>query len=161
MYLGNFFQFFIYFNIIFFKAWSQPAIFSGVDEGLKYKHSKLSIEESEYWINKLKDYISIDKPFLNPELTLPQLAEGINTNPRILSQIINEKFNQNFYDFINQMRIEESKRMLVNSSNIKNILEILYETGFNSKATFNRAFKKATGLSPTEYKKRYLNPSVE
>ena len=70
-----------------------------------------------------------------------------------LSYIINDKFNLNFYDFINKYRIEESKQYLNKSSNIKTVLEIAYKVGFNSKTTFNSAFKKYTDMTPSEFRK--------
>lgn len=145
--------YFIYFNIIFYKAWYQPELFAGVEENVKYKSSKLTKEEAENWIVKLNNFVEINKPHLNPDLTLNQLAEDLEIPARVLSQIINEYFNQNFYDYINRLRIEESKRMLLDSSNKMTVLEILYEVGFNSKSTFNNIFKKMTGLTPTEYRK--------
>jgi AraC-like DNA-binding protein len=146
--------FLIFFNIIFFKAWQQPEIFSVLEENIRYKSSKLKKQEAESWIQKLNDIIKLKKPFLNPGLTINQLAEDISISPRVLSQIINEYYNQNFYDYINRLRIEESKAMLADSSSKKTVLEILYDVGFNSKTAFNIAFKKTTGLTPTEFRKK-------
>jgi len=146
------FIYFVYFNIIFFKAWYQSDIFSGVEENVKYKSSKLTKEEAADWLNKLENFVAQKKPYLNSELTLNQLAEDIQIPPRILSQIINENYNQNFQDYINKLRVEESKKYLGDTSNKKTILEILYEVGFNSKSSFNTSFKKHTNLTPTAYR---------
>ena len=145
----------VYFNFIFFKAWYQPEIFSGIEENVKYKSSKLTKEEADNWISILKRYIDSNKPYLNPDLSLNQLAESIQIQPRVLSQIINENYNQNFQDYINRLRIEESKKFLIDPVNKKTILEILYEVGFNTKSAYNVAFKKTTGLTPTEYKRKF------
>jgi AraC-like DNA-binding protein len=155
LYLGNFLQFFIYFNIIFFKAWNHPEIFKRIQEKEKYKHSRLTKSEALACVNRLNENFSNNKPYLNPELTLNDLAKDIDVHPRVLSQVINEYYNQNFFDVINHFRIEEAKKILLDTSNTKNVLEILYETGFNSKSTFNRAFKKETSFTPTEYKKKF------
>ncbi|MGE5432973.1 MAG: helix-turn-helix domain-containing protein [Syntrophomonadaceae bacterium] len=144
----------IYFNIIFFKAWFQPGIFAGAEVSIKYKSSKLTKEEAEGLINKLNSYIALNKPYLRPDLTLNQLAGELDIPPRALSQIINEYFSQNFYDYINRLRIEESKQMLIDTSSKKTVLEILYAVGFNNKSAFNIAFKRATSLTPTEYRKK-------
>lgn len=147
----------IYFNLIYFRAWYQSDIFSGVEENVKYKSSKLTKVESQEWIKTLENYVKQNKPFLNPEITLNQLAESIDISPRILSQIINENYQQNFQDYINRLRVEESKKYLLDAKNKKTVLEILYEVGFNTKSAYNIAFKKTTGLTPTEYKKKYQN----
>lgn len=92
------------------------------------------------------------KPFLNSKLTLQDLADLMNINIHSLSRLINEGCNKNFYDFINEYRIEEFKK-LVNDPQHKNLtyLAIALEVGFSSKTTFNRAFKKSTGKTPREY----------
>lgn len=156
-----FLVFFVFFNIIFFKGWQQPEIFSHIEENVKYKSSRLNKQEAEEWKKKLIEIMDSRKPYLNPGLMLNQLADELEVSPRFLSQIINEHFNQNFYDYINKMRIEESKKMLVDSSSSKKtVLEILYDVGFNSKTAFNVAFKKATGLTPTEYRKRFSKENI-
>ncbi|MGE5402702.1 MAG: helix-turn-helix domain-containing protein [Ignavibacteriales bacterium] len=147
----------IYFNIIFFRAWFQPGIFSGVETNIKYQSSKLTKEEAEGWISRINKYIALNKPYLKPDLTLNQLAEELDISPRILSQIINEYFNQNFYEYINCLRVEESKQMLLASSPKKTVLEILYAVGFNNKSAYYAAFKRATNLTPTDYRKKFTN----
>jgi AraC-like DNA-binding protein len=149
--------FLIYFNIIFFRAWLHPGIFAGVAVNVKYKTSRLTKEEAELWIDKLNRYIALNKPYLAADLTLNQLAEALDISPRTLSQIINEYFNQNFIDYINRLRIEESKLLLLDSMDRKTVLEILYAVGFNNKSAYNIAFKRATGLTPTEFRKKYTN----
>jgi AraC-like DNA-binding protein len=150
----------IYFNIIFFKAWYRSDLFAGVEETAKYRSSRLTRKDAEPVIEELNNFVECNKPFLNSELTLSQLAEKLNISPRILSQVINEYFNQNFYDYINRLRVEESKKILIDGSSKKTILEILYSVGFNTKSAFNVAFKKSTGLTPTEYKKRFAQESI-
>ena len=82
---------------------------------------------------------------------------GNRLNPaRYLSQVINAHTGLNFYDFISQYRIEEAKKILSEPFTNKTVLEVLYEVGFNSKSSFNTAFKKFTGVTPTHYKKEIV-----
>jgi AraC-like DNA-binding protein len=106
--------------------------------------------------NKLKDsllqYIEKEKPYLDPEVTLTGLAKKLGTNASVLSKVINTGTNQNFNDFINGYRIREVEEKLKSGEQKRQtLLGIAYDCGFNSKATFNRAFKKAIGSSPKEY----------
>ena len=160
IFLGMVGPYFIYFNILFFKAWYASDVFIGVEEHVKYKSSKLKKEEAVIFLEKLEKYIISEKPFLNPDLTLSLLADNLNMLPRTLSQLINEYYNQNFYDYINTLRIEESKKLLLDSSCKRTVLEILYEVGFNNKSAYNIAFKKVTGLTPTEFRKKFTEESV-
>jgi len=107
----------------------------------------------EYYI-KLMDLMKTKKPYINPDLTLVKLAEMVCVSRTHLSFIINVYANQKFYDFINYYRIEEAKKNLSEKINEKlSILDIAYLSGFNSKSSFNRAFKRFTKLTPKEYKK--------
>ncbi|MCD4693709.1 MAG: helix-turn-helix domain-containing protein [Calditrichales bacterium] len=104
-------------------------------------------------MEKLISFMKSEKKYLIPDLTLNELAEKVSIPPFHLSQILNTCLNQNFFDFINSYRIEESKKLLSeHSSNKKTILEIIYETGFNSKSVFNNAFKKYTGMTPSQFR---------
>lgn len=148
----NFFSFFVYFNIIFFKGLTQPEIFSGVEEKAKYSSSKLKESEGENLFIKLTSYMEENKPYLDPSITLKELAARTDIPARYLSQIINEYANKNFFDYIAWYRIEECKIKLLDSSSNRTILEVLYSAGFNSKSSFNAAFKKFTGVTPSDYK---------
>ncbi len=120
----------------------------------KYQKSGLSELDALTIHQRLTDLISSEKAFKNPELTLVELAQLLNIHPNILSQVINTLENKNFYDYVNEKRVEEFKTIVVLPKNQKyTLLSLALECGFNSKTTFNRNFKKSTGLSPTEYLK--------
>lgn len=113
-------------------------------------------------IDKLTAVMDETRPYLDPELTLPVLADMINVPRNYLSLAINEGMGQNFYDFINSYRIKEVKKQLDDpDNNEKNLLNLAFNSGFNSKATFNSVFKKNTGMTPTEYKKSISQQDVE
>ena len=123
----------------------------------KYEKSSLTNENSEKYLNKLLNVMESEKPFLNNDLTLQKLSDMLSISPHHLSQIINEKTNQNFFDFVNSYRIEEAKRLLLDKrGELLTILAIAEEVGFNSKSAFNIAFKKYTLLTPTQFKKQNL-----
>jgi len=94
------------------------------------------------------------KVFKQEELTLAQLARMLDVHPNNLSQVINTYENKNFYDYINSLRIEEFKSLALMPQNSRyTLLSLAFEVGFNSKTSFNRNFKKFTGLSPSSYLK--------
>lgn len=120
----------------------------------KYEHSNLQAAEKEKYLTILKDSMSKDKSYQSPELTLAQFAEKVNIPSYYVSQVINEKLNCNFFDFVNGYRVEAAKAMLIDPKlNHYTIVSISYEAGFNSKSTFYNAFKKVTGLTPSQYRK--------
>jgi AraC-like DNA-binding protein len=103
---------------------------------------------------ELEAFMVSQKPFLDPELSLQKLAEKLNVSLHFLSHTINTCFEENFFQFINRYRVEESKILLRHPDmSHYNILQIAYEAGFNSKTTFNTTFKKMTGVSPSAYQK--------
>ncbi|MBL4661622.1 MAG: AraC family transcriptional regulator [Alcanivoracaceae bacterium] len=121
----------------------------------KYKKSSLAQHDIEDNLIRLKKYMVLHKPYINPELNLNMLADNLNISPHHLSQVINAGNNTNFYDFINSYRLEEFKKQVAEPSNQKaTVLSIAFKVGFNSKATFNRLFKKSTQQTPSEYKRR-------
>jgi len=123
----------------------------------KYAGSGLVDSEKQRILQEILQHMENKKPWLEPELTVDQLATALNIRPKILSQVINETLHQNFFDFINRYRIEEAKRLLNNPPDKKiTVLEVLYQVGFNSKSSFNTLFKRHTGLTPSEFKKMHL-----
>ncbi|WP_397444736.1 helix-turn-helix domain-containing protein [Polaribacter sp. R77954] len=142
---------------LFLKAVNSPKLFKGIDVNLKtsneIKTSK-NIEQNED-LSALKSFMTHKKPYLNPSLTIRKLAAELKMNPRDVSVLINQNLNKHFFDFINEYRIEEAKKILKDpSKKAFTVLEILYEVGFNSKSSFNTAFKKHTGLTPTQFRKK-------
>ena len=108
--------------------------------------------ETEHWKSKIETLIQEEKLFENPELTLTDVAKKLKTNASIISKTINQGFQMNFNDCINNYRIEAVKNRFADGEHKKStLLGIAYDCGFNSKATFNRAFKKNTGKTPKEY----------
>jgi len=128
---------------------------SSEDKKQKYESSKLQDTQKEKYIQKLQTFVAQEKPHLEPELTLAQLSEQVNIPSHYLSQVINEKLDCNFLDFINGYRVTEAKAKLVDSKlSHYTILAVAYEAGFNAKSTFYTAFKKHTGMTPSQYRKQ-------
>jgi AraC-like DNA-binding protein len=121
----------------------------------RYLKSNLSAETQQVINQKLKAVMAGQKLFLNPELTLAELANTLAVHPNHLSQVINSMESKTFYDFINGLRIDEFKRLVAQPENQKyTLLGLAFECGFNSKTAFYRNFKNATGLTPTLYLKQ-------
>ncbi|NOX18541.1 MAG: helix-turn-helix transcriptional regulator [Chlorobi bacterium] len=120
----------------------------------KYKRSGLAEETKNEISGRLKEVMKKRRLFLNPDLTLNKLAEILELSPNHLSQVINEMFGKNFFDFVNGYRIEEAKKFLTSHETEDwTILAIAYEVGFQSKSTFNAVFKKVANETPSQYRK--------
>jgi len=142
-------------NVIIFRGLKQPELFSGIEEKPKYEKSPLTDEEADRLLGSLKNHLEVQKPHLVPGLSISGLARQMAVPARHLSQVINSQLGQNFVDFINFYRIEEAKRLLSESgASGRTILEIAYDSGFNSKSVFNKAFKKHAGMPPVEFRRK-------
>ena len=116
------------------------------------KEQNQSSELVSQWKPRLEKIMQEEKSYQDPELSLTQLAKALQTNPSLVSMVINKGFSMNFNDWVNKYRLEEVKSLFEKGEHKKQtLLSIAFECGFNSKATFNRAFKKATGLTPREW----------
>jgi len=149
--LSNFMVMFLISFLIFFSL-GVSNLFHGIESLTLTSQEKQTIDPAQ--ISALTLYMQDHKPYLDHLLTLDSLAKQVFMPPRQLSQVINRHFKQNFFEFINAYRIEESKLLLSEKANSKlTMLDIMAQAGFNSKATFNTFFKKIVGQTPTQYKK--------
>jgi AraC-like DNA-binding protein len=116
---------------------------------------------TEEIVRKITALMTSEKLFQEPELTLQQLADKLETPSYQVSQALNEGMKKSFYDVINGYRVEEAKRLLLDpdSSNYT-VLSVGFEAGFNSKTTFNTVFKKFTGLTPTDFRQKHFQAAL-
>ena len=110
------------------------------------------IEDLDQWKSHIDNLMRKKRLFISPQLSLLDLAKELNTNARNISQIINNGYDLNFNDFINQYRSQEMVEKIHKDEHLeKTLLSLAFECGFNSKSTFNRAFKKYTGKTPMQF----------
>lgn len=146
--------FLIFFNILFYRAMIQPQVLIQLDEKPKYSGTSLSASDIGMYSQNITEALTDNKCYLNPSLTLQELSNITGISERNISQVINQHWKQNFFSFINGYRVEEAK-MLLNDfdQNKTTMIGIAFDSGFNSKSAFYDAFKKHTGITPTEYRK--------
>ena len=158
---------------IFFIAWFgylQPAVFKGfsVSEVIKenftrkkYEHSPLTDDISDEILRKMEIVMQKDKLYRENELRLETLAAAVGTGKHLLSQVINEKTGMRFFEYVNSLRVQEAQLLLTDKSKVElNISEIAYSVGFNNKVSFNSTFKKSTGMTPTEFRKKHASATA-
>jgi AraC-like DNA-binding protein len=118
----------------------------------KYQRSGLKQEDVADLVNKIRKYMVIEKPYLDRELTIYDLSRQLKISRHTLSEVINEHMGMNFYNLVNEYRIKEAKERLKSDEYKKlTILAIAYDSGFNSKSSFNTIFKESTGQTPSEF----------
>lgn len=124
-----------------------------VEEDQLQQHAvKRELPELDHWKNKIEQLVMHEKLYENPELSVADMAEPLGISAKKVSQVINQGFAVNFNDYINQQRVKAViARLQEGEHSIQTLLGIAYECGFNSKSTFNRAFKRHTGMSPNAY----------
>ena len=149
-------------NTIVYKGLKHPEIFKGISQNdesisdelhLKKNLGKIDDNELKHSSARLESLMKNEKLYLDPELKLSTLAEYIPLSARNLSQTLNQGLSTNFCEYINKYRIEEAKLRLADHNNSSSITEILFAVGFNSKSSFNTAFKKHTRKTPSQYRK--------
>jgi AraC-like DNA-binding protein len=119
----------------------------------KYAKSALTSAQLIDFRQRLDQFVELEKPYLENEVTLADLAKRVELSPHQLSQLLSVGYQQNFYDFINGRRVAEVKRCLKDPAyGAQSVLDIALAAGFSSKASFNAAFKKHTGLTPSAYR---------
>jgi AraC-like DNA-binding protein len=156
-----------------FKTLQHPELFRGIDSKLQLVKSMVR-EDAEFEnrdnihddlnkevnvkVNTLTTFMAEQEPFLDPSLSVYELSKQLNLTTKDLSLLINHDLNQHFFDFVNGFRIRKAMEILKDPAKKDlTILEILYDVGFNSKSSFNTAFKKYTQITPTEFRRKHLN----
>ncbi|MEL6820144.1 MAG: AraC family transcriptional regulator [Calditrichota bacterium] len=125
------------------------------DPLIKYANSSLTTEAAENTMQRLSKVMERDKLYLDPELTLASLSEKLGLPSKELSQAINQMSGKNYSNYIADLRVDEAKRLLVSQEHQHfKIAAIAYDSGFNSLSSFNAVFKKHTGFTPNEYRKK-------
>jgi len=146
-----------------FYGIKQPVIFgqeiniNGDDkkETEKYSRSGLKDAQAEYYLERLINVMETDKPYLDRDLSINDLAVITGIPRHHITQVLNERHGRNFFTFINEYRVKEIiSRFGDPANNNFTILAIAYDSGFNSKTTFNSIFKSLTGLTPSEYREK-------
>jgi AraC-like DNA-binding protein len=139
------------------KEKSNPKEYKSFDHGSNHKNNDLGLPDQDEFLYKINQRLKVmmdeKKPYLNPDLSLQDLATMLDVSRHQLSAVINNYSKVNFYEFVNTYRVEEVKRLMKNKENQKDkIMSLAYDAGFNSNASFYRIFKNTTGQTPTQYK---------
>jgi AraC-like DNA-binding protein len=143
-----------------YYGFNQPTLFQRSifrnSEDQKTETTALSDGRRKDYLNRLEHCIRNDKPYLNPELTIKELADIVKLPRHYITEILKSELDKNFFTLVNDYRIEEVKRRLI-SDEFKNdsVLRLALDSGFNSKSSFNAIFKQYTGLTPSAYRKKH------
>ncbi|MEQ9300961.1 MAG: helix-turn-helix domain-containing protein [Cyclobacteriaceae bacterium] len=139
---------FIYY--IGIQGFSKHDLLQQYDNG-KYANGLLPKSAAESILKKVKSHMQNSRPYLNSDLRLNELAEALQISSHDLSQALNKYEGKSFTDFVNEFRVESAKKEL-RLSNDKKIIHVAYDCGFNNKVSFNNAFKKFTGVAPSQFR---------
>ena len=161
LFMGEYGIFFLIIMVTYFSL--NPNIFpeseavrisepGAAPENLEYTHSLLTDVDINEIREKLDKAMLKDKMYADPDISLRFLARKLSISYHVLSQLLNSVIGMEFRNFVNTYRVEEAKRIIASEPE-SSIISICFNVGFQSKSAFNNAFKKHTGISPTEYKK--------
>lgn len=126
----------------------------------KYYRSGLRDDSARYHLDKLERLMADERVYLDGELSLQSLADRLKISPHHLSQILNDKLKKNFYDYVNERRVEYAKQLLLQEPQLS-IIDIAFDSGYNSRNSFYNAFRRHAGMTPSDYRRRQraLHPS--
>jgi AraC-like DNA-binding protein len=154
--VGNYLTLVFVITLVFLSI-RYGAVFDGLSQKVTAHHEEPNTKRefnSEY-IQRIQKHMEGKKPYLKNDIHIEVLAKQISIPVRTVSNIINHHFNMNFFEFINSYRIAEAKRLLASPDYAsKTVLEIIYETGFGSKSSFNSTFKQHVKMTPSEFRKK-------
>lgn len=146
---------FLLVNSLILYSLHKPDLLIGI---VRYQSSPINPQHKQNYLAALDRIMYSNELFLDPLVSLDKVARQVKMPGKHLSQLLNEMYGLNFNEYINKYRIEKAKALMSeDAKKEKNLLEIAYEVGFNSKTTFNIAFKKFTGNTPSEFRTRAIN----
>lgn len=149
----NYFHF-VFVNSLVFVSIRYTHLFDGLNKPKEIEPASENIGFKNEQVIRVQDFVRKQKPFLDPDINIDTMARRLSLPERTLSKILNQHFGKNFFEFINEYRIEEAKRLLADPQKKDwNMLDILAEAGFSSKSTFNAIFKKYVGQTPSQFRK--------
>jgi AraC-like DNA-binding protein len=126
----------------------------------KYAKSGLNEQQLTEYKTRLAEIMQSQQVFLQPDMTLPKLAQAVGCSVNHLSQVINAGFEMSFFDYLNNFRIEHAKALLARSDGQNGaVLNVAFTVGFNSNSAFYAAFKKCVGQTPAQYRRAQLRKS--
>lgn len=134
------------------KSLLQPQLFRDVDRRL-LRLEQPNQSQGRDALKRLVNHVKTEKPYLDPDLTLAELSDQVAMTPREVSELLNQSLGLHFFDFINGHRIDFARDLLLTNP-AQSILDILLASGFNSKSSFNTAFKKQVGMTPSAFRKQ-------
>jgi AraC-like DNA-binding protein len=127
---------------------------TGARQVQRYAKSGLNASQLEALKRQLTEQMEIGRKYLQPDLTLPELAEAMDCTVNHLSQAINAGFGVSFFDYLNEYRVKDAMHLLGDSGGeSRTVLEVALDVGFNSTSTFYVAFRKVTGKTPAQYRR--------
>lgn len=122
----------------------------------KYQNSSLDTQEKTKISEKLRQVMESQKLFLEKDLNLQRLALSIEIQKHHLSEVLNDELGEKFSDFVNRYRVEQAKKLLIEKHDVLTIHGIALESGFSNKTSFNKAFRRFEGCTPSEYRKQHV-----
>lgn len=151
----------LFIHYIAFTAIRQPdKLFAAIDIDRSQGNNTKSKVDVQGGLERLVQFMEKEKPYLDPNLKVHHLAATLDLTPHLISKVINQEKGMNFYDFVNSYRTEEFKhRVKADEYKHLTLLGIAFDVGFNSKSSFNRIFKKNTGMTPSEFFRSKKVPS--
>jgi AraC-like DNA-binding protein len=153
--------FLVFTTALVVRGLANSKAFSDIGEPAQMGQPALNDGQLERCRERLQACMRFEKPHLDPSLTVDDLARRLAVPSWQLSKVLNTEVGMNFFHFVNAYRVEEAKRLLEDPSrNRITMLRLLHDVGFNSKSTFNEAFKRHTGMTPSEYRNQAQRPAT-
>ncbi len=150
--IGNYLNVFFITSLIIYSL-TQSQAFRGISEAPAFSSVSIGNEdEQEALIKAIHRAMEDRQLYLDPELSLERLAQSMGLSNKLVSSAINRRINKNFFEYVNDFRTERAKSIIASGEGADSMMRVMEQSGFNSKSTFNRCFKRATGMTPSEYR---------